>query len=119
MYTGGTGGGTGARGQYLLEEKENGFGGGQILKPRQTAGEKISSCTGTPPDSLASGSGLVKLTSACHEIYTNTKLLAEANTALANFRGGVEQQLLCAVAPPMQMVDHHRIEGPVVDMLVG
>ena len=54
MYTGGTGGGTGARGQYLLEEKENGFGGGQILKPRQTAGEKISSCTGTPPDSLAS-----------------------------------------------------------------
>ena len=39
MYTGGTGGGTGARGQYLLEEKENGFGGGQILKLRQTAGE--------------------------------------------------------------------------------
>ena len=103
----------------MLEEKENGFGGGQILKPRQTAGEKISSCTGTPPDSLASGSGLVKLTSACHEIYTNTKLLAEANTTLTNFRGGVEQHLLCAVAPPMQMVDHHWIEGTVVDMLVG
>ena len=42
MYTGGTG----ARGQYLLEEKESGFGGGQILKLRQTAGEQISSCTG-------------------------------------------------------------------------